>query len=112
MNCNFTQVFTSPIGSLDQCKNLCEKMQNGTMATVRTLNKYQKMIDRVDEVLNKDGKRTKAGETSQAAWATIRRASNGTWIDLYNKDPVKEIAWAAGQPKLNPCAIYVRGAVQ
>ena len=101
------QVFTSQIGSLDQCKNLCEKMQNGTMASARTLTESQKMFDRVDEVLNTDGKPTKPGIASQAAWAPIRQASDGTWIDLYNKDPVKEIAWAAGQPKGDPCAIYV-----
>ena len=101
------QVFTSQIGSLDQCKNLCEKMQNGTIASVRTLTESQKMFDRVDEVLNTDGKPTKPGIASQAAWAPIRQASDGTWIDLYNKDPVKEIAWAAGHPTSALCAIFV-----
>ena len=101
------QVFTSQIGSLDQCKNLCEKMQNGTIASVRTLTESQKMFDRVDEVLNTDGKPTKPGIASQAAWVPIRQASDGTWIDLYNKDPVKEIAWAAGHPTSALCAIFV-----
>ena len=101
------QVFTSQIGSLDQCKNLCEKMQNGTIASARTLTESKKMFDRVDEVLNTDGKPTKPGIASQAAWAPIRQASDGTWIDLYNKDPVKEIAWAAGHPTSALCAIFV-----
>ena len=45
------QIFTSPIGSLDQCKNLCEKIQNGRMATVRTVNESQEMHNRHSEVL-------------------------------------------------------------
>ena len=101
------QIFTSPIGSLDQCKNLCEKMQSGTMATVRTLNESQKMFQRIDAVLNTEGKPTKAGIVSQAAWAPIHQASDGTWFDLFNKDPVNEITWAAGHPKSNRCAMYV-----
>ena len=56
------QVFTAPIGQLDQCKNLCEKMQNGTIATVRTPDESREMFARVDEVLTKaDGKPTQAG---------------------------------------------------
>ena len=101
------QLLTSPIASLGQCRNLCEKIQNGAMATVRTLNESQMMFDRVDQLLNTDGKATKAGKKSQAAWAPIHRDDDGSWVDLYIKDPVKEIAWAAGQPKGDPCAIYV-----
>ena len=101
------QLFTVPIGQLDQCKNLCAKMETGTIASVRTLSEAQKMFERVDEVLNTDGKPTKAGKVSQAAWASIRRAEDGSWIDLLNKDPVKEIVWAEGQPKPEPCAIFV-----
>ena len=83
-------------------------MQNGTMASVRTLNESQEMSDRMNEVLkDSNGGRNEAGMTSQAAWTPIRQENDGSWVDLYNKDPVKEIAWAAGQPKLNPCAIYV-----
>ena len=102
------QVFSSKIGSLDQCKNLCEKMQNGTMASVRTLNESQEMSDRMNEVLkDSNGGRNEAGMTSQAAWTPIRQENDGSWVDLYNKDPVKEIAWSAGQPKSDSCAIYV-----
>ena len=103
------QVFTSPIGSMDQCKNLCEKMQNGTMTPVRTPNESQKMFDRIDKVLTPNGKPTKAGRVGQALWApAIRQASNDTWVDLYNnKDPVNEITWAAGHPTSESCAIYV-----
>ena len=61
-------------------------MQNGTIASARTLTESQKMFDRVDEVLNTDGKPTKPGIASQAAWAPIRQASDGTWIDLYNDE--------------------------
>ena len=77
------QIFTSPIGSLNQCKNLCEKMQNGTMATVRTLNESQGMFDRMNEVLkDSNGGRNEAGMTSQAAWAPIRQENDGSWVDL------------------------------
>ena len=31
------QIFTSPTGGLNDCRNLCEKMRQGTMATVRSL---------------------------------------------------------------------------
>ena len=93
----------------DQCKNLCEKMQNGKMATVATLKESQKMFGRMNEVLkDTNGGRNEAGMNSQAAWTPIvRQESDGSWVDLYNKDPVKEIAWAAGQPKADPCAIFV-----
>ena len=101
------QVFTSPFGSLDQCKNLCEKIQNGRVATLRSPDESQTMVDRVNELLNTEGKPTKAGKVSQAAWAPIRQASNGAWVDLYNKDQMKEIAWASGHPRSDPCAIYV-----
>ena len=101
------QVFTSPTGGLNQCKNLCEKMQNGTMATVRTPNESQKMFDRVNEVLGTDGQATKAGIVARAAWAPIQQENDGSWVDLYNKDPVKEIPWAAGQPTSTRCAIFL-----
>ena len=102
------QIFTSPTGGLNECKNLCEKMQQGTMATVRTLNESQEMFDRMNEVLkDSNGEQTKAGITSQAAWTPIRQDTEGSWVDLYNKDPVNEITWAAGHPKSDHCAIYV-----
>ena len=96
------QVFTVPTGGLSQCNNLCEKMQNGTMATLRTLDESQKMFDRVNEVVKND-----AGVISQAAWTPITQVSDGTWIDLNSKSPVKEISWANGQPGAESCAIYV-----
>ena len=102
-----TKLFTSPIGQLDQCQNLCAKMERGTIASVSTPNEAQNMFDRVNELLNTNGKPTKAGILSQAAWAPIRRANDGSWIDLLNEDPVNEIAWAEGQPKPEPCAIFV-----
>ena len=101
------QVFTSPISSLHQCMNLCKMIKNGTMATVRSQNQSQDMFDRVGEVLNTDGKPTKAGTVSQAAWAPITQENNGPWIDVFNKDPVKEIIWAEGQPRSELCAIFV-----
>ena len=101
------QVFTSPISQLDHCWNLCTKMEKGTIATVRSQNQSQDMFNRVDELLNTDGKATKAGIVSQAAWAPIKRAGDGSWIDLFNKSPVKEIIWAEGHPRSELCAIYV-----
>ena len=101
------QVFTSPISQLDQCRNLCTKMEKGTIATVRSQNQSQDMFNRVNELLNTDGKATKAGIVSQAAWAPIKRAGDGSWIDLFNKSPVKEIIWAEGHPRSELCAIYV-----
>ena len=93
------QIFTSPVGQLDQCKNLCEKMRKGTMATVRTRNEPQEMFDRMNEVLkDTNGGWREAGKTSQAAWTPIRQDNDGSWVDLYNKHPVKEIPWAEGQP--------------
>ena len=65
------QVFTALTASLDQCKNTCEKMENGTMASVRTPNEIQKMFDRVDEVLK--GKLI-------AAWTSIRQENDGLLI--------------------------------
>ena len=96
------QVFTSPTEGLNQCKNLCEKMQHGTMATVRTLNESQKMFDRVNEVLKNE-----AGLISVAAWAPITQENDGSWVDVYNKSPVAQIAWAKGQPTSYLCAMYV-----
>ena len=102
------QVFTLPIAGLNQCKNLCEKIKSGTMASVRTLDEYQKFFDRMNEVLkDSSGGLNKAGKVSQAAWAPINQASNGSWVDIYDKDPVKEIAWAAGHPTSPLCAIFV-----
>ena len=102
------QIFTSPTGGLNECKNLCEKMQNGTMAMVRTLNESQEMFDRMNEVLkDSGGGQNKAGITSQAAWTPIRQDTEGSWVDLYNTNPVNEITWAAGHPKSDHCAIYV-----
>ena len=54
-----------------------------------------------------DGKASKAGIVGQAAWASILRASDGSYVDLLNKDPVKEITWAKGHPKPELCAIFV-----
>ena len=100
------QLFTAPMGQLDQCKNLCPKMGNGTIASVRTLKEYQEMFDRHVELLYTDGKATKAGALTTTSWTSIRQASDGSWVDLYNKEPVKEITWAKGHPKLGlDCAI-------
>ena len=78
------------------------------MASVRTLDEYQEFFDRMNEVLKySSGGRNKAGMTSQSAWTPINQATNGSWVDIYNKDPVKEIAWAAGHPTSDPCAILV-----
>ena len=84
-------------------------MQTGKMATVATLKESQKMFGRMNEVLkDTNGGRNEAGMNSQAAWTpSVRQENDGSWVDLYNKDPVKEIAWAAGQPKADPCAIFV-----
>ena len=45
--------------------------------------------------------------TSQAAWTPIRKENDGSWIDLYNKDPMKNIPWTSGHPRSSLCAIYV-----
>ena len=79
------QVFTAPIGELDQCRNICEKMQNGTMATVRTLNESQMMFDRVDQLLNTDEKRTKAGKISQAAWGSTEAQKPRQRVSIANR---------------------------
>ena len=103
------QIFTAPaICSLHQCSNLCEKVQNGTMARVRTLIETQEFFDRMNEMLkDANGGRNPAGQISQSAWIPIHKEDDGSWVDIYNKDPVKEIVWAAGQPKADPCAIFV-----
>ena len=102
------QVLTSPIARLDQCKNLCVKIQSGTMATVRTPTESREMFDRVDEVLtNADGSPTKASMNAVSAWAPIRQTDDGSWVDLDNKAPVKDLAWAEGQPTAELCALYV-----
>ena len=44
------QVFTST-GQMDQCKNLCNKIQSGLMAPVRSRTELLEIFDRVDEVL-------------------------------------------------------------
>ena len=78
------------------------------MASVRTLDEYQEFFDRMNEVLkDSSGGRNKAGMTSQSAWTPMNQATNGSWVDIYNKDLVKEIAWAAGHPTSDPCAIFV-----
>ena len=62
----------------------------------------------MNEVLtNPNGERNEAGMISQAAWTPITQTSNGSWVDLYNKSPVKEITWAKGHPTSDLCAIYV-----
>ena len=101
------QIFTSPIASWDQCKNLCEKMQNGKMARVRTTEESQELFDRVDQLVNKDGKATEAGLISQAVWTPLLKAEDGSWVDLYNQDAVKEITWAKGNPTSETCSIFV-----
>ena len=104
------QVFTSPISGLEKCNNLCRKIQKGTMATIRSPSETQDFLNRVDEVLFTNGERTQAASTSNSAWAAIHKGDDGSWIDLYNKEPVKEIVWAKGHPQSNPidrCAIYV-----
>ena len=102
------QVFTAPTGGLSQCKNLCEKMRNGTMATVRRPNESKKMFARMIEVLKPPpGGRNEAGMTSQASWTPITRASDGSWVDVYNKRPPNDIPWANGQPGAEQCAIFV-----
>ena len=93
------QVFTAPTGGLSQCKNLCEKIQNGTMKTVRTFNEAEELFDRMNDVLKTpSGGRNEAGTTSQAAWTPITQTSDGSWVDVYSKSPVKEITWAKGHP--------------
>ena len=53
----------------------------------------------MNEVLkDSSGGLNKAAKVSPAAWAPINQTSNGSWVDIYNKDPIKEIAWAAGHP--------------
>ena len=102
------QVFTSQTAGLNQCMNLCEKMQNGTMATVRSPNESKKMFDRMIEVLKTPtGGRNEAGMTSQASWTPITPGSDGSWVDVYNKSPPKDIPWANGQPGAEQCAIFV-----
>ena len=44
---------------------------------------------------------------SQAIWTPIKQEKDASWVDLYNKDPVKEIPWAEGHPRSESCAIYV-----
>ena len=101
------QVFTSQTAGLNHCMNLCEKMQNGTMATVRSPNESKKMFDRMIEVLKTPtGGRNEAGMTSQASWTPITN-NDGSWVDVYNKRPPNDIPWANGQPGAEQCAIFV-----
>ena len=101
------QIFTAPMASLGQCKNLCMKIDNGTMASVRSLNESKEMFNRIGQVLIKDGKPNSAGKISQAGWAPIIKAENGSWVDLYSHTLVNEILWAKGEPTSHQCAIYV-----
>ena len=102
------QVFTSSLGGLSQCKNLCEKVQNGTVATLRSPAETQAMFGRVKEVLvDTTGRATRAGTIGTSAWAPIRRASDGSWIDVYNKEPLKDLVWANGHPLTDQCSLYV-----
>ena len=101
------QVFTAPV-QMDQCKNLCNKIQNGTMATVRNRTETEELFARVDEVLwPRGGEATQAGTVTFSGWVPIVRTSSGSWIDLYSKDPVTDIAWAKANPTDQPCALYV-----
>ena len=67
------QVFTAP-GQMDQCKNLCNKIQGGTMATLRSETETQEMFDRVDEVLwPRGGEPSQAGMITFSGWVPIVR---------------------------------------
>ena len=104
------QVFTSPIGQLDECKNLCEKMQNGRMAAMRSTREIDDHLSRVDEILFPNGEPSRAGVITPATWAPIHKAINGSWQDVYNNNPVTGITWITGHPTpatLDRCAIYI-----
>ena len=101
------QVFTAPTGGLEHCKDICGKIQNGVMATMRSSRESQDLFNRVDEVLVAKGAPTRAARIAVAAWVPIHRAGEGSWIDEYNKDPVEDITWAKGHPASDLCAIYV-----
>ena len=103
------QIFTAPIAGLNDCMHLCENIQSGTMATVRSPKESHAMYDRVAEVVNPSGLApTKAGALTEGAWAAIRQASDGSWIDAYSRDPLQDIIWATGHPSSAfNCAMYV-----
>ena len=105
-----TQIFTAPIGGTEICKNLCKKIQNGNMHTIRNPGEYKGLKNRIDEVLFPNGDPTEASKLSLSAWAPIERADDGSWLDLYNKEPVKDLVWAKGHPQSTPttkCAFYL-----
>ena len=94
-----TQVFSSPFGGIEEIKNHCDKMEEGTLSTD---------VDRVNEVLMKpDGTPTTAGVVGLATWFPIRQTANSSWVDLYSKKPVEDMDWAEGYPDQETCALYV-----
>ena len=101
------QVFTASIDTLDRCKDTCGKIQNGAMATMRSPRESQDLFNRIDEVLVTNGKPTEASGVAVAAWVPIHQEGDGSWIDEYNKDPVRDLTWAKGHPGSERCAIYV-----
>ena len=101
------QVFTAPVAGMEQCQNICEKINKGTVASGGTLNEMQEGFDRINKVLTKDGKPTVAGKIAAATWFPIRQTENGSWVDLYTDRPKNELKWATGQPTAAPCAVWV-----
>ena len=101
------QVFTATV-QMDQCQNLCKKMNNATIPAMRTQTEYQEMVERVNEVLYPNDEPTKAGTMGLSTWASILRTTDGSWVDLYSRNPLKELSWAKGQPATSTsrCAIY------
>ena len=101
------QLFTAPVGALDQCQNLCPKVQKGMMATMQSPGKMKAYLERIDEVLFPSGFPNEAGTITPAAWAPIRQTSGGSWVDLYTERAVEDLVWVKGYPTEELCAIYI-----
>ena len=103
------QLFTAPIGGLNDCMNLCANVQSGTLPPMRSRKESEAMFDRVAELLNPTGsKPTKAGALTEGAWAPIRQPVDGAFVDAYTGEPVQDLIWVPGHPASGfECAMYV-----
>ena len=77
---------------------------------MRSAREIDDLLSHADKILIPDGKPSKAGTITQAIWAPISKAINGSWLDVYNKNTVTGIPWVSGHPTpglINTCAVYL-----
>ena len=96
------QVFTAPMPSMKSCRNLCEKMHRGTATRPGSLNETKAIFERLHNVVEFN----LVGKISKATWFPIRQRDDGSFVDLYSNDPVKDLIWATGHPTSPVCVLY------